>query len=180
MTNIVLEKSHTLTKVIWVISVAIPIVVALLLLIPGGVLGDLNVSFLPHLNGVLNTLTSISLVLGYYFIKMKKDRESHRKAMSTAFILSSLFLVSYVVYHLQTEPTRYPDNGLKAVYLILLFSHIVLAAIVVPLVLFSIYFALSKQFERHVKLVKFTFPIWLYVAVTGVLVYLMISPYYAS
>ncbi|MFQ3577066.1 MAG: DUF420 domain-containing protein [Cytophagales bacterium] len=180
MSNLVIEKSDTLTKVIWGISIAIPIVVGLLLMIPGGVLGDLNVSFLPHLNGILNTLTSLALILGFYFIKFKKDREAHRKAMSTAFILSSVFLVSYVVYHLQTEPTKFPDNDLRIIYLFLLFSHILLAAIVVPLVLFSIYFALTKQFERHVKLVKYTFPIWLYVAVTGVVVYLMISPYYVA
>jgi putative membrane protein len=165
--------------IIVVLSVAIPVVVAVLLFIPQtGKLGDINVSFLPHLNGVLNTATAVALLVGYYFIK-NKNQEYHRLAMLSAFSISCIFLVSYVAYHFQAAPTKFGGTGIvKGIYYFLLLTHIVLAAVVVPFVLFSLYFALTKQIARHKKVVKYTFPIWLYVAVTGVIVYLMISPYY--
>jgi len=161
------------------LSVAIPVVVAILLFIPQtGKLGDLNVSFLPHLNGVLNTATAMALISGFYFIK-RKNEAHHRTSMLSAFFISCFFLVSYVIYHFQAAPTKFGGEGLvKGIYYFLLITHIVLAAVVVPFVLFSLYFALTKQIIRHKKIVKFTFPIWLYVSVTGVIVYLMISPYY--
>lgn len=165
--------------IIVTLSVVVPVLVAILLFIPQtGKLGDINVSFLPHLNGVLNTATAIALMVGYYFVK-KKNQEYHRLAMLSAFAISSMFLVSYVVYHFQSAPTKFGGTGLiKGVYYFLLLTHIALAAIVVPFVLFSLYYALTKQIARHKKVVKYTFPIWLYVSVTGVIVYLMISPYY--
>jgi putative membrane protein len=99
--------------------------------------------------------------------------------MLSAFSISCIFLVSYVAYHFQAAPTKFGGTGIvKGIYYFLLLTHIVLAAVVVPFVLFSLYFALTKQIARHKKVVKYTFPIWLYVAVTGVIVYLMISPYY--
>jgi putative membrane protein len=177
-----------------VLSVAIPLVVAVLLYIPQtGKLGDLNVSFLPTLNAVLNSFTALCLIVGYYFVK-NKNVKGHRIMMVSAFVASSLFLVSYVLYHFQAPSTRYGDiNGdgvvdavelaaagvTRTVYFVILLSHIVLAAIVVPFVLLSIYFGLTNQVDRHRKLSKWTFPIWLYVAITGVVVFLMISPYYA-
>jgi putative membrane protein len=175
------KKNNIYLIIIGVLSVAIPVVVSLLIFIPQtGKLGDLDVSFLPHLNGVLNTATALSLVAGYIFIK-KGNRRYHTTAMITAFALSTLFLVSYVIYHFQAPPTRFGGEGLiRGIYFFILITHIILAAIVVPFVLLSIYFAASRQFARHRKIVKWTFPIWLYVAVTGVVVYLMISPYYAS
>ena len=173
-------KRKNVSKIIWIVSILIPVIVAMLLLIPGGVMGNINVSFLPHLNGILNTLTTLSLLLGFYFIKVKKNANLHRRSMLTAFVLSCIFLVSYVVYHLQTEPTVYPSNSLKPLYLFILITHILLAIVVVPLVLFSIYYATSNNFVKHLKIVRFAYPIWLYVAITGVLVYLMISPYYGK
>lgn len=176
------EKTNNLYLiVISVLSVAIPVVVSLLIFIPQtGKLGDLDVSFLPHLNGVLNTATSIALIAGFVFIK-QGNRRYHTTAMITAFALSALFLVSYVVYHFQAPPTKFGGEGVvRGIYFFILITHIILAAIVVPLVLLSIYFAASKQFTKHRKIVKWTFPIWLYVSVTGVVVYLMISPYYAT
>ncbi len=164
--------------IIGVVSVLIPVVVALLLFLPQtGNLGDLNVAFLPHLNAVLNSATSIALLAGFYFIKTK-NIAFHRTAMFSAFGLSSIFLVSYVIYHFQGTHTTYPDIPSKPIYLIILISHIILATVVVPFVLISIYFAISNQIERHKNIVKYTFPIWLYVAVTGVIVYFMISPFY--
>jgi putative membrane protein len=167
--------------VIGILSVAIPVVVAMLFYIPqAGGLGKLDVSFLPHLNAALNTGTAICLIAGFLFIKNKKQRY-HITAMITAFALSSIFLISYVIYHYQGTHTTYPGLGaMRAIYFFILITHIVLAAIVVPFVLLAIYFGATKQYERHKKVVKYTFPIWLYVAITGVLVYLMISPYYVK
>jgi putative membrane protein len=176
-----------------VLGIAIPIVVALLLFMPQtGKLGDLDFSFLPHLNAVLNSATAIALVMGYYLIKTGA-RQAHKTSMLIAFGLSSLFLVSYVLYHFQEASTMYGDldhNGIvtevekaaagisRIIYLCLLLSHIVMAAIIVPFVLLSVYFGLSNQLERHKKISKYTLPMWLYAEVTGVIVYLMISPYY--
>ena len=105
----------------------------------------------------------------------------HRTAMFSAVGLSSLFLVSYVIYHYQAPHTSYGGVGfIRMFYFILLISHIILAAVVVPFVLLTVYFAISNQIDKHKKIVKWTFPIWLFVAVSGVVVYLMISPYYQS
>lgn len=184
-------------KILWIIgvlSVAIPIVVAVLLFMPQtGNLGDLDVSFLPHLNAVLNSATAIALALGYYKVKTDKLAQ-HRMLMLSAFALSSIFLVSYVVYHFQAPSTRFGDldhNGVlsesellsagyvRYIYFALLLAHIILAAVIVPFVLLSIYFGLTKQFARHKKVSTYTFPLWLFVAISGVIVYLMISPYYS-
>ncbi|QNL22825.1 DUF420 domain-containing protein [Hyphobacterium sp. CCMP332] len=166
-------------NLIILLSVAIPLLVAILIFFPqSGKLGDFDVSFLPHLNGVLNTATSICLIAGFIFIKRKKE-SWHRLMMISAFIISSIFLVSYVIYHYQAEPTKFGGEGtIRMLYYFILITHIILAAVVVPFVLFSIYYAISDQREKHKKIVKWTFPIWVYVAITGVVVYLMISPYY--
>lgn len=176
-----IKHNNTYLFLIGILSVVIPVVVAVLFYIPKvGNFGSFDVSFLPHLNAMLNTATSISLILGYIFIKQKKQRY-HVTAMLTAFALSSIFLISYVIYHYMGAHTKFPGDGLmKVIYLSVLFSHIVLATIVVPFVLLAIYFGATKQYEKHKKIVKYTFPIWLYVAITGVLVYLMISPYYTG
>lgn len=182
LTNNVVKNDTLYLVLIGILSVAIPVVVAILFYMPQtGSLGDLDVTFLPHLNAILNTSTAVALITGYYFIKAKKDRRYHTTAMLTAFGLSSLFLISYVIYHYQGTHTVFPkDNPFRYFYYFILITHILLAAIVVPFVLLAIYFGISGQYPRHVKIVKWTFPIWLYVAVTGVLVYLMISPYYVN
>lgn len=173
------KKNSTYLIIIGILSVAIPVIVAILMFIPQtGKLGDLNVSFLPHLNAVLNTATALALITGYVFIRNGKNNY-HITAMVTAFVLSAIFLVSYVVYHYQAPPTKFMGEGfIRGVYFFILLTHIILAAVVVPFVLLSIYFGISKQYQKHRRIVKWTFPIWLYVAVTGVIVYLMISPYY--
>lgn len=195
--NPVIEKKDNLYLIIiGILSVAVPVLVAVLFYLPQtGKLGDLDVSFLPHLNAVLNSCTAIALIAGFYFIKFKKDARLHRTAMMVAFCLSSLFLISYVIYHYQGPQTKYGDidNNLvldaaelaavgiwRTIYYLILVPHIILAAVVVPFVLFAIYFGISNQYAKHVKVVKWTFPIWLYVAISGVIVYLMISPYYGA
>ncbi|MFY8020109.1 MAG: DUF420 domain-containing protein [Bacteroidia bacterium] len=133
---------------------------------------------LPLLNAIINGTCSVLLLLSLYFIK-KKNINAHKNINITAFFLSSLFLISYVLYHWLASDTHFPeDNPLRPVYLSILISHIILAAIVLPLVLMSFYRGLMLQVDLHKKLVRFAYPIWLYVTITGVIVYLMISPYY--
>ncbi|RDC61567.1 DUF420 domain-containing protein [Adhaeribacter pallidiroseus] len=164
---------------ITILSVVVPLLVALLMFKPQtGRLGNVDVTFLPKLHALLNSLTAISLLIGYSFVKSKNIR-GHRFAMVTAFTLSAFFLISYVTYHYQAAPTKYGGEGtLKTIYYVILITHIVLAAVIVPLVLLSLYFAVSEQINRHRKIARWTFPIWLYVAITGVVVYFMIAPYY--
>ncbi|OON69183.1 DUF420 domain-containing protein [Hymenobacter sp. CRA2] len=161
------------------LGIIIPIAVAVLYYFPNVFrVEGADVSFLPAVNAGLNSLTALVLVAGYYFIR-NKDVAKHRAMMGTAFLLGSVFLVSYVVYHSQTETTRFGGEGLiKGIYYFLLLTHIVLAAVTVGLVLFTLYFALTNQFAKHRRIARWTFPIWLYVSVTGVIVYFMISPYY--
>jgi len=134
--------------------------------------------FLPGLNALINGTCSLLLLISLYYIR-KGRVEIHKRLNLTTFVLSSLFLVSYILYHFFQKETKFPPlNPLRPVYLILLVSHIILAGLVLPLILFSFYYALKKDFITHKKLVRFTYPIWLYVTITGVIVYYMISPYY--
>lgn len=172
-------KDRRFLALITVLSIAIPVVVALLFFIPKGGGTKVDVSFLPPFYAFINFLTAIVLVVGYVNIK-KGNIKAHRAAMLAAFGLSAIFLVSYVVYHLFGERTLYGGEGLlKYIYYFILLTHIVLAIIIVPLVLLSVYYGITDQLVRHRRISRWTFPIWLYVAVTGVLVYLLISPYYA-
>ncbi len=180
-------------NIILFLSIIIPLIVALLLFTPGklSVSGNWNM-YLPHINGSINTITSFVLLLGFVMIK-RNNRDMHKKAMITAFFLGILFLISYILYHSTTSSTIFGDvnrdgildeaetvlvGSLRSVYLLILLSHILLAIIVVPLVLFAFYFALSDKFDKHKKIVRYTLPIWLYVSVSGVVVYLLIRPYY--
>jgi putative membrane protein len=136
------------------------------------------VYFLPKLNAIINSVCTILLLTTYYFIRRKKI-SIHKRINITTFFLSSLFLISYVMYHYFADETKFPaDNPLRPVYFTILISHIILAALVLPLVLISFYRGLNMQVPQHRKIARWTFPIWLYVTITGVIVYLMISPYY--
>ena len=136
------------------------------------------VTFLPKLNAIINGTCSLLLLLSLYFIKQKKI-VLHKRINITAFILSAVFLISYVTFHWLMNETKFPaDNPLRPVYLFILITHITLAAIVLPLVLISFYRGLNMDIPKHKKIVRWSFPIWLYVTITGVIVYLMISPYY--
>lgn len=133
---------------------------------------------LPMLNAVINAMCSVLLMVSFYFIR-RKNIMMHKKLNLVTFFLSCLFIVSYVLYHYLADETKFPaDHPLRPVYLTILFSHIILAALVLPLVLLSFYFGLQMKVEAHRKITRWSFPIWLYVTVTGVIVYLMISPYY--
>ena len=167
-------------RIIALLSVVVPVVVAVLMFVPDPFrFSTYDFKFLSHLNGVLNTSTALCLLLGLYFIKVKKSEKLHRLSMFVAFTLSALFLISYVIYHSQVDHTIYGGEGLvKKIYLFILLTHIILSVTVIPLVLTSIYFAITKRIETHKRIVKYTFPIWFYVATSGVVVYLMIKPYY--
>jgi putative membrane protein len=174
-----LPKNKQANQIINVLAVAIPVVVAILLnpKIPKVALGDWTYN-LPFVNACINTLTAISLLMGLYFIK-QKNVIAHRAMMLTSFVLGSVFLVNYVMYHLSNESTPFGGVGVvRPIYYFLLISHISLSIGVVWFVLRALYFALSGQIEAHKKVVKWAYPIWLYVSVTGVVVYAMISPYY--
>lgn len=165
-------------RLINILSIAIPVAVAVLLGVRQKVdLGSWT-TYLTHLNAIINSLTTVLLIAGLYFIK-QNNIAAHRRTMLAAFGLGSLFLVSYVLYHLTNESTSFGGQGwVRPLYYFLLVSHIVLSVVVVWFVLRAVYFALSGQFEQHVKTVKWAFPIWLYVSITGVVVYFMIRPYY--
>lgn len=133
---------------------------------------------LPLLNAILNGTCSVLLILSFRAIK-KGNISLHKKLNLTTFALSSVFLISYVIFHYLAEETRFGGEGaIRYFYYTILISHIILAAIVLPLVLLSFYYGLNDDRVKHRKIVRFAFPIWLYVTLTGVLVYLLISPYY--
>ncbi len=162
-------------------TVAIPAVVTLLAFAPQiSLLGDINYHLLPLFNAIINGTTFFVLIGGLLAIK-KGNIALHRKLMTLAIVLSVVFLVSYILFHAATEPTKFGGGGaIRGVYYFVLLTHIVLSAAVVPLVLISYVRALSQRFDRHKKVARITLPIWLYVAFTGVLVYIMIAPYYPS
>ena len=129
---------------------------------------------LPTLNATLNSVAALLLLSGYLAIRRGK-RELHAKLMISAFLVSTAFLVSYAIYHATAGHTSYQGEGaMRAVYLVVLISHIILAVAVVPLVLITMVRARRKEFERHRRIARITFPVWVYVSVTGVLVYLML------
>jgi len=170
-----MENKEPYRKLIIVLSIVIPIVVAVLFKVQ---IKGYDFTFLPPIYASINGITAVLLVTALIAIKNKK-RVLHERIMKLCIGLSASFLVMYVLYHMTTESTTFGGSGvIRYVYFIILISHILLSVAVVPLVLFTFSRALSGNFERHKALAKFTFPVWLYVAVTGVIVYLMISPYY--
>tara|TARA_B100002052_G_C15467060_1_gene412522 strand:- start:18 stop:539 length:522 start_codon:yes stop_codon:yes gene_type:complete len=172
--------NNNLVKLITVVSVLIPIAVAILLFMPSKIdlFGDWTYK-LPHFNAIINSLTSLFLILSFYMIKYKKNIKAHQNLNTASFILGSIFLVSYIIYHSSVESTPYQGDQ-RVIYFSFLISHILLSIVVVPFVLFAFYYALTKQIDKHKKVVKYTFPIWLYVSVSGVIVYFMISPFYTQ
>lgn len=178
--------------VIIILSVAVPILIATLFLTIDTQTDVLWVHNLPFVNAVLNGTTAVILLLALYFIKNGNKRR-HKQLMILAFVLGVLFIVSYVTYHASVPSTIFGDtNGdgtlqttekseigtMRTIYIGLLVSHILMAVIALPLILTAFAFALKDKIDKHRKIVRFTFPVWLYVSVTGVLVYVLISPYY--
>jgi putative membrane protein len=160
----------------WLLSIAIPIAVAVLFTV--NIPGVERLGFLPPIYASINLLTAVLLVLAVIQIR-KGNRKVHERLIKTCIILSVLFLGMYVTYHMTSDSTSYGGEGvLRPIYFFILISHILLSIVVIPFVLVTYVRALLGNFEMHKKIAKYTFPLWLYVAVTGVIVYLMISPYY--
>lgn len=184
MTTNNLQENNSVEKKynIWIVllSILIPVAVAILLTVR---LKDFGLNpepmhFLPAIYATINGLTGIILVMAVIAIKNGK-RKLHEILMKFAIALSVAFLLLYIAYHLTTDATRYGGEGIsRTIYFVLLISHIGLSIITIPMVLVSYVRALAEKFDKHKQLTRYTFPIWLYVTVTGVIVYLMISPYY--
>jgi putative membrane protein len=161
---------------IWVVSILIPVVVALLFMVRIPNVAPLD--FLPPIYASINALTAIVLTLAYLAIR-RKNIVLHEQLMKTAIGLSLIFLVMYVAYHMTSDPTPFGGEGtIRYVYYFILISHILLSIGIIPMVLVTYVRAISNLFFDHKKIARFTFPLWMYIAVTGVIVYLMISPYY--
>jgi len=176
MANLEAEYSKKYRIWTWILSIAIPIVVALLFTVK--IPGVERLGFLPPIYASINGLTAILLVLSVVQIR-KGNKKTHERLMKSCIVLSVLFLGMYVAYHMTSDSTSYGGEGmLRTMYFTILISHIVLSIAVIPFVLVTYVRALLGNFKMHKKIAKYTFPLWLYVAVTGVVVYLMISPYY--
>ena len=174
MSETVSNKKYTVW--IWILSIVIPLAVAVLFSVR--IPGVERMGFLPPIYASINGLTAVLLVVSVLQIK-KGNRKNHERIMKFCILLSALFLVMYVLYHMTSESTSYGGEGImRTVYFVILISHIVLSIGVIPFVLVTYMRALLGNYEKHKKIAKITFPIWLYVAITGVIVYLMISPYY--
>lgn len=161
------------------VSIVVPLLVLILMYMPERyeLLGD-NFNNFPLFHAVLNFFTALLLVAGYVAMR-KKELLWHRNLMISAFFLSTVFLISYVISKISNDPVPYGGEGfLRYLYFFVLITHILLSAIIVPLVLFTMYRGLTGEVEKHRKIARYTFPIWLYVAITGVLVYLFMIPYY--
>ena len=180
MENKSLEQKYN--KLIIAVSVIIPVVVAILF---GVKLKDFGfniepLSFLPPIYATTNGFTAILLIAAVVAIK-NGNRKLHERLMTGAIGLSIDFLLMYVAYHMTSDSTKFGGEGtIRYVYFFILFTHIILSIAIIPMVLITYVRALGQNFDKHKKIAKITFPIWLYVAVTGVVVYLMISPYYVN
>ncbi len=165
-------------KLIVVLSILIPIVVAILF---GVKIPNVEpLSFLPPIYATINGLTAVLLVIAFIAIK-KKNIVLHENLMTTAIWCSGLFLIMYVAYHMTSDSTKFGGEGtIKYIYYFILLTHILLSIIIIPFVLITYVRAITNNIEKHKKIAKITFPLWLYVAVTGVIVYIMISPYYVN
>lgn len=177
-----MENERNIKRFIWTMAVVIPAAVALLFLIPPieNLSEEVRASLyvLPKLNAIFNG-TAFFCLIGAFIAIRNKNIKVHRAFTTTALILSMLFLLSYVSFHLTTESTKFGGEGwVRTVYFAILISHIVLSTGIIPLVLFTYVRGLGMQVEKHRKIAKITWPIWLYVTATGVIVYWMISPYY--
>lgn len=184
------KKSKNLRRLIVALSIIIPLLVAVLF---GVKIEGVDLTFLPSIYAGINALTAVLLIVALVLVKQRKLK-LHERVIKICMGLSVLFLLCYVAYHMTSDSTIYGDvsgdgilqeaerlgisSASRMIYFILLISHILLSVAVVPMVLYSFLFALEGQFDKHKRLTKFTWPIWFYVAVTGVIVYFMISPYY--
>jgi putative membrane protein len=164
----------TAIAAILLVSAAASLVLFWLIYVHPAAATSAQFAFLPALNAILNGLAAIALLIGYTFIRARQIPR-HRAAMITAFIFSTLFLVSYIAHHALHGDVRYPIHAaFRTPYLCLLASHIVLAVVALPLVLITFFFSLSGRFPQHRRIARWTFPLWLYVSITGVITYVML------
>ncbi len=169
-----LEKK--LNSIAWFITAVVLLLVGMMRRIRLD--SDIDFSFLPPLYSAMNALTAVILLAGLYFIKNKQPAR-HQKAMTIAIISSFLFLLGYVMYHFTTDETKFGGEGaIRYVYFFLLITHVVLAAVIFPFILFTFIRAYTKHFERHKKMARWVYWVWLYVAVSGPILYFLIRPYY--
>ncbi len=172
--NLALAKKLNIAA--WILS-------AVVLLVVGGMRQikidtDIDFSFLPPFHSSLNALAAVSLIAALYFIK-NKNVVAHQRCIYLAMGFSAMFLLSYVTYHITTPETRFGGEGtIKYIYLFLLLTHVVLAAVILPFILFTFIRAYTGQIDRHRAMARWVFPFWLYVAITGPVCYLMLRPYY--
>ena len=170
-----MEKKYSIW--VWTLSIVIPVTVAILFMVRIPNVEPLH--FLPPIYATINGLTALLLLGAFNAIKNKKIA-LHERLMKISIGLSVVFLVMYVAYHMTSDPTPFGGEGIiKYLYYFILISHILLSIGIIPMVLITYVRAISNQFGEHKKIARYTFPIWLYIAVTGVIVYLMISPYYS-
>jgi len=170
-----MEKKYSIW--VWTLSIVIPVAVAILFMVRIPNVEPLD--FLPPIYATINGLTALLLLGAFNAIKNKKIA-LHERLMKISIGLSVVFLVMYVAYHMTSDPTPFGGEGrIKYLYYFSLISRILLSIGIIPMVLITYVRAISKQFGEHKKIARYTFPIWLYIAVTGVIVYLMISPYYS-
>ena len=161
---------------IWIISIVVPVAVAVLFTVR--IPGVERMGFLPPIYATINALTAIILIISVIQIK-KGNRKNHEFLMKTAILLSLVFLLLYIAYHMTSDSTKYGGDGIvKSLYYFILITHIMLSITVIPFVLITYVRAITGKFEKHKSIARITFPLWLYVAITGVIVYVMISPYY--
>lgn len=174
-----LEKNDKVVKwLIGIVSVLVFMIVASLPKIHLGIQLPFNAHIFATLNAVINSIVSLLLIVAYVLVR-QKNYEAHKKAMLTAIVLSAFFLITYIAHHLFAGETKFGGVGTpRIIYLVLLASHIILATVILPVILFTAYQSLTGAYAKHKKWARYTFPLWLYVSITGVIVYLLISPYY--
>lgn len=173
------KADRVMVPAIIALSIVVPLLVLILMYLPQRYnLFNAQLGSFPFFHAVLNFTTAIFLIAGYYFMRIGEIKW-HRNVMIGAFVLSSIFLVSYVISKMSNDPVPFGGEGfMRPLYYFILITHIALSAIIVPLVLFTMYRGLTGENKKHAAIARWTFPIWLYVAITGVLVYVFMAPYY--
>ena len=179
--NYTLGKPNTdLAKKLNVIAYIVSVLVIVLVVLMRRVKIDVGIdfSFLPPVHSALNAITAVLLIIAFIFIKQKKI-SAHRKMMFAAMLTSALFLLSYVLYHFTTPETAFcRDGSIRTIYFVLLISHVVLAGVIFPFILFTFIRGYTNQIKKHRRMARWVFPLWLYVAVTGPIIYIMLRPCY--
>ena len=173
-----IDKAKNYNRLIFIVGTILAIAVGVIYITPKIDMSGTWMDNLPAVNASINGTVTVLLIIGLVFIKQGKI-EAHKKVMSASIIMSALFLISYVAYHITHESTVFGGEGMiRNVYLFILLTHILFAIVIAPLVLITFTRALSERFDKHRKLARITWPLWFYVSITGVVVYIMISPYY--